>query len=255
MLGISNNVSYGLQLSLICEVYHSLHILIILLFLYSLAVMKATLSFAFLAVCGASAFNLGNTHSVTSCTKLLATSNDNNDGQQQNISSRRGVLSKFLVGATSLASVIATDPDEASADGSRRIAKISGSGLVFKDSLVVDRFDDPKVKGVTLYVSNFERPLTERVSKDFFTEPSYASVTAVRTGGPIEIADNVDKSEKGEAVFEEKRSLLFKELRVQRIYDEEKKVMVYVSFNTRLDKNSDTNKSRFKSSISAISLE
>ena len=58
-----------------------------------------------------------------------------------------------------------------------------------------------------------------------------------------------------EAVFEEKRSLLFKELRVQRIYDEEKKVLVYVSFNTRLDKNSDTNKSRFKSSISAISLE
>ena len=168
--------------------------------------MKATLSFAFLAVCGVSAFNLGNTRSVTSCTKqcnfscttsLLATSNDSNDGQQQNSVSRRGALSKFLVGATSLASVIATDPDEASADDSRRIAKIAGSGLVFKDSLVVDRFDDPKVKGVTLYVSNFERPLTERVSKDFFTEPSYASVTAVRTGGPIEIADNVDKSEKG----------------------------------------------------------
>lgn len=56
-------------------------------------------------------------------------------------------------------------------------------------------------------------------------------------------------------VFEEKRSLLFKELRVQRIYDEEKKTLVYVSFNTRLDKNSDSNKSRFKSSISAVSLE
>ena len=109
-------------------------------------------------------------------------------------------------------------------------------------------------KGVTLYVSNFERPLTERVQKDFFTEPSYASVTAVRTG-PIEIADNIDKSDKGEPVFKESRSLLFKELRVQRIYDEEKKAVVYISFNTRLDKNSDSNKSRFKSSISAISLE
>ena len=105
-----------------------------------------------------------------------------------------------------------------------------------------------------MYVSNFERPLTERVQKDFFTEPSYASVTAVRTG-PIEIADNIDKSEKGEPVFKESRSLLFKELRVQRIYDEEKKAVVYISFNTRLDKNSDSNKSRFKSSISAISLE
>ncbi len=80
-------------------------------------------------------------------------------------------------------------------------------------------------------------------------------MTCVKTGKDIEIADNIDKSERGEPVFEEKRSLLFKELRVQRIYDEEKKTMVYVSFNTRLDKNSDTNKSRFKSSICALSLE
>lgn len=49
---------------------------------------------------------------------------------------------------------------EASAgEGSRVIGKISGSGLVFKDTLTVESFDDPKVKGVTLYVSNFERPL------------------------------------------------------------------------------------------------
>ena len=96
---------------------------------------------------------------------------------------------------------------------------------------------------------------TERLSKDFFTEPSYASVTAVRNGKDVEIADNIDKSEKGEPVFEEKRSLLFKELRVQRIYDVEKQTMVYVSFNTRLDKNSDSNKSRFKSSITAVSLQ
>ena len=130
------------------------------------------------------------------------------------------------------------------------------------------------------YVSNFERPLTERIQKDFFTgrcgcgfellsksrfnlrmpkpatstEPSYASVTAIKTG-PITVADNIDKSSKGEPVFEEKKSLMFKELRVQRIFDEEKKTVVYVSFNTRLDKGSDSNKSRFKSSISAVSLD
>ena len=80
-------------------------------------------------------------------------------------------------------------------------------------------------------------------------------ISSLSFPGPIEIADNIDKSEKGEPVFKESRSLLFKELRVQRIYDEEKKAVVYISFNTRLDKNSDSNKSRFKSSISAISLE
>lgn len=66
-----------------------------------------------------------------------------------------------------------------------------------QDTLTVESFDDPKVKGVTLYVSNFERPLTERIQKDFFTEPSYASVTAVKTG-PIEVADNINKDKGGE---------------------------------------------------------
>lgn len=97
--------------------------------------------------------------------------------------------------------------------------------------------------------------LKERLSKDFFTEPSQASVTCVKNGKQIEIADNIDKSERGEPVFEEKRSILFKELRVQRIYDVEKNTIVYVSFNTRLDKNSDSNKSRFASAICAVSLD
>jgi CreA protein len=42
---------------------------------------------------------------------------------------------------------------------------------------------------------------------------------------------------------------------VQRIYDEDDKTLIYVSYNTRLDKNDDSNKSRFKSSLCAIGLE
>lgn len=108
---------------------------------------------------------------------------------------------------------------------------------------------------MTLYISNFQRPLTERLSKDFFSDPSYASVGCARTTtGTIEIADNINTSPQGEEVFEESKSLLFKTLRVQRIYDKEKNTVVYVSFNTRLDKNEDSNKSRFKSSICAVNL-
>jgi CreA protein len=103
-------------------------------------------------------------------------------------------------------------------------------------------------------VSNFQRPLTERLSKDFFSDPSYASVGCAKTG-PIEVAENVPTTLQGEQVFEESKSLLFKSLRVQRLYDVEKKTVIYVSFNTRLDKNEDSNKSRFKSSICAVSLE
>jgi catabolite regulation protein CreA len=141
---------------------------------------------------------------------------------------------------------------EAAAE-SRLVGEIAGSGIVFKDTLNIESFDDPKVKGVTLYISNFQRPLNERLKKDFFNDPSFASVTCVRTG-PVSIADNINKSKGGEEVFEENRSLLFKQLKVQRIFDEEKNSVVYASFNTRLDKNSDDNKSRFKSSVCAVNL-
>lgn len=146
-------------------------------------------------------------------------------------------------------------PSVASADSSRLVGSISGSGIVFKDTLNIESFDDPKVKGVTLYISNFQRPITERLQKDFFSDPSFASVGCAKTASTIKIADNINMTPNGEEVFEESRSLLFKTLRVQRVYDKEKNTMVYVSFNTRLDKNSDTNKSRFKSSICAVNLD
>jgi len=142
----------------------------------------------------------------------------------------------------------------ANAIESRIIGEISGSGLVFKDTLTVESFDDPKVRGVTLYISNFQRPLTERLQKDFFSDPSFASVGCAKTG-PVKIADNIAVGKQGEEVFEESKSLMFKTLRVQRIYDKEKNTVVYISFNTRLDKNSDDNKSRFKSSTCAVNLD
>mmetsp|Transcript_8048 Transcript_8048/g.10311 ORF Transcript_8048/g.10311 Transcript_8048/m.10311 type:complete len:240 (+) Transcript_8048:69-788(+) len=151
-------------------------------------------------------------------------------------------------------SLMFQQPTVALADGSRTIAEISGSGLVFKDTLVVESFDDPKVQGVTLYISNFQRPLAERIQKGFFEDPSSAAVGCAKTG-KVKIADNIDKSKSGEEVFEESKSLFFKTLRVQRIYDQEKNTMVYVSFNTRINKGDDDNKSRFKSSLCAVNLD
>ena len=45
------------------------------------------------------------------------------------------------------------------------IGEIQGSGLVFKDTLKVEAFDDPKVSGVQLYLSDFQRPATEKLAK------------------------------------------------------------------------------------------
>ena len=116
---------------------------------------------------GANAFNLHTLspirlfHHHESITQLLSVS-DGNTNIEQKMLSRRSALSSFVaagIAASSIDTVIGA-PAEAQVEGSRTIGQISGSGLVFKDTLVVESFDDPKVKGVTLYVSNFERPLT-----------------------------------------------------------------------------------------------
>ncbi len=144
----------------------------------------------------------------------------------------------------------------ANAADSKVVGSFSGSGLFFKDTLQVESFDDPKVQGVKLYVSNFILPLNERLSsaKNLLSDPTSASLTCAKTGR-IKIADTIVKGTGGEQVFEESKSMLFKSLKVQRVYDEEDKTLIYVSYNTRLDKNDDSNKSRFKSSICAIGLE
>ena len=144
--------------------------------------------------------------------------------------------------------------ESAHAFDSRVVGQIAGSGLIMKDTLEVESFPDPKVRGVTLYISNFQKPITERLSaKTFFNDPSSSAVACVKTG-KVQLADTINKSPSGEEVFQESKSLLFKSLRVQRIYDEETQTLVYVSFNTRLDKNEDSNKSRFQNSLCAIHI-
>jgi len=167
---------------------------------------------------------------------------------------KKAIASLAVIVPALILAEVALNPLPAFANEARRIAEIKGSGLVFKDTLTIESFDDPKVKGVTLYISNFERPINERMTKNFFNDPLFAAVGCAKTG-KISVADNIAIGKSGVEVFEEKRSLLFKQLRVQRIYDKEKNTVVYVSFNTRLNKNDDDNKSRFKTAICAVNLD
>jgi len=185
-------------------------------------------------------------------TTTTTATNKNNNEIVKNILSpiANTIATVFLTSAL----VLSSSPSIANAEGSKVIAQISGSGLVFKDTLVIESFDDPKVQGVTLYISSFQRPITEKLQKGFFSDPSFSSVSCARTG-PIKVADNINLTPSGEEVFQESRSLLFKSLRVQRVYDKEKNTAVYVSYNTRIDKSEDGNKSRFKSSLCALNLE
>lgn len=162
-------------------------------------------------------------------------------------------LVKPVVSAA-LAAGLTLAPLSAPAADKRSVGAIAGSGFLFKDRLVVDGFSDPQIGGVTIYISDFERPVTERLQKDFFSDPSQAGLSCARKP-KVEVKGELSTSGEGEEIVTESKSLLFKTLRVRRIYDKDTNTAVYVAFSTRLNKGDDANKARFSSSLCAIPLD
>jgi len=96
------------------------------------------------------------------------------------------------------------------------------------NDIVIEAFEDPKVQGVTCHVAYFDRGLIDRLQKgNWFEDPSNSSL-ACRQTGPISIGD-IDRSDEGESVFSERRSIIWKSLRVKRIFDEKNQTLIYIS--------------------------
>lgn len=95
------------------------------------------------------------------------------------------------------------------------------------DRVVIDRYDDPRVAGVSCYVSRAE---TGGVSGSLglATDPNRYSI-ACRATGPVAVKGELPQNE---LVFTEKMSPFFKQVRVSRLYDAEKKVLVYLVWST-----------------------
>ncbi|MEM8750660.1 MAG: CreA family protein [Pseudomonadota bacterium] len=105
------------------------------------------------------------------------------------------------------------------------------------NDIIVEAIADPKVKGVTCHLSYFERGLVDRLQKgNWFEDPSNSSISCRQTG-PLEISD-IDLSDEGEQVFEERRSIILKSLRVKRIFDEANQTLVYLSHSQRVQNGS-----------------
>ena len=104
------------------------------------------------------------------------------------------------------------------------------------DKIVVDGFDDPRVRGVACHIS---RALTGGIKGELgVAEDTSDASIACRQVGPIQVpADLKD----GESVFEERRSLIFKRLHVVRFYDKTRNVLVYVSYSDRVIEGSPKN--------------
>ena len=95
------------------------------------------------------------------------------------------------------------------------------------DRVVVERYDDPRVDGVSCYVSRAETGGVTG-SLGLATDPNRFSI-ACRATGPVALRGTVPDNE---VVFGEKASPFFKEIRVSRLFDKEKQVLVYLVWST-----------------------
>jgi CreA protein len=111
------------------------------------------------------------------------------------------------------------------------------------DRIAVDGFDDPKVQGVACHIS---RAVTGGFKGALGVAEDTSDVSiACRQIGPIHVTGTLKD---GETVFDERRSLLFKQLHVVRFFDHTRNVLVYVSYTDRVIQGSP------KNSISSVPI-
>lgn len=122
--------------------------------------------------------------------------------------------------------------------GAQQIGEVS---TVFKllspnDKIVVDAYDDPKVGGVTCYVSRAKTG-GYKGALGLAEDRSEASI-ACRQTGPITFSKPLEAQED---VLTERISLVFKKLRVVRIVDKPRNTLVYLTYSDRLIEGSPQN--------------
>jgi CreA protein len=110
--------------------------------------------------------------------------------------------------------------------------------------IVVEAFDDPKVKGVTCYVS---RAKTGGIKGGLglAEDKSDASIECKQVGAVSFMGDPLRQQE---VVFTERTSLVFKKLQVVRMVDKARNTLVYLSYSDRVIEGSPDN------SITAVTL-
>lgn len=119
--------------------------------------------------------------------------------------------------------------------------EIGSVSTVFKwvgpnDKIVVEAFDDPKVEGVTCYLS---RAKTGGVKGGLgLAEDRAEASIACRQVGAIHFKGELKD---GEEVFKERTSLVFKTMQVVRFFDQKRNTLVYLVYSDRIIEGSPQN--------------
>ena len=104
------------------------------------------------------------------------------------------------------------------------------------DKIVVEAFDDPKVAGVSCYLS---RAKTGGVKGGLgLAEDRAEASISCRQVGPIRFSGELTD---GEVVFQQRTSLVFKTMQVVRFLDKKRNTLVYLVYSDRIVEGSPQN--------------
>ncbi|MDE2427887.1 MAG: CreA family protein [Burkholderiales bacterium] len=110
--------------------------------------------------------------------------------------------------------------------------------------IVVEAYDDPKVNGITCYVS---RAKTGGIAGAFgLAEDRAEASIACRQIGPISFPRPLKQQEE---VFNQSMSILFKKLRIVRMVDVKRNTLVYLTYSDKLIDGSPQN------SVTAVAVD
>lgn len=105
------------------------------------------------------------------------------------------------------------------------------------NDITIEAVADPEVQGVVCHLAFFNRSIIDRLQQgNWFEDPSYSAIDCT-AAGPITIGD-IARGAGGEEIFKQGRSLIWKSLRVNRIYDAASNSLVYLGHARELQKGS-----------------
>ena len=100
-------------------------------------------------------------------------------------------------------------------------------GLFTTKDIKITVLTDPKIPGVTCHIANVEADLD-------WADPSDMSIACRQTGEiTLAMLSEIDRSKSGEVVFTKSKSVLFKSLKIRRIFDEASQTLMYLSYSTK----------------------
>lgn len=138
-------------------------------------------------------------------------------------------MTRIALAASLLLAGVAVSPARADPDPTR-IGRVNTTFRLLgrDDRIVIDRYDDPKVDGVSCYMSRAETGGIKG-TVGLATDPSRFSI-ACRATGPVSLKGEPPDNE---VVFGASANWLFKQIRVSRIWDKQKRVLVYLVWSTQ----------------------